>query len=182
MNKKLYTACGAAAIALVACSDDNGRLVGTSVEPNTIGELSSSSVDTPSSSSFDAREGDLWNPSAGGFSLNVARYAAKLPANAKADGHWTLETDAEKGGTSSVVWPTDLVGVQDERTVVESCDGICGTVSLAKYSLTKLLFWLSCSLNRFENCFPNCLVNCLKSRNWHCWFHKCRQRRRLSSL
>ena len=48
MNKKLYTACGAAAIALVACSDDNGRLVGTSVEPNTIGELSSSSVDTPS--------------------------------------------------------------------------------------------------------------------------------------
>ena len=70
MNKKLYTACGAAAIALVACSDDNGRLVGTSVEPNTIGELSSSSVDTPSSSSFDAREGDLWNPSAGGFSLN----------------------------------------------------------------------------------------------------------------
>jgi hypothetical protein len=136
MNKKLYTACGAAAIALVACSDDNGRLVGTSVEPNTIGELSSSSVDTPSSSSFDAREGDLWNPSAGGFSLNVARYAAKLPANAKADGHWTLESDAEKGGTSSVVWPTDLVGVQDERTVVESCDGICGTVSLAKYSLT----------------------------------------------
>ena len=62
MNKKLYTACGAAAIALVACSDDNGRLVGTSVEPNTIGELSSSSVDTPSSSSFDVGAGDLWNP------------------------------------------------------------------------------------------------------------------------
>ena len=144
MNKKFYAACGAAAFALVACSDDNGRLVGTSVEPNTMGELSSSSVldgssssvDGCSSSSFDAEDGDLWNPSAGGFSVNVARYAALLPANAKADGRWVQKTDAEKGGTSSVVWPTDLVGVQDERTVVESCDGICGTVSLAKYSLT----------------------------------------------
>lgn len=143
MNKKLYMACGAVALAVTACSDDNG-IVGTSTEPNTVAfgssssvaENSSSSGAVTSSSSFDAREGDLWNPSAGDFSVNIARYAAMLPSGAEADGHWVLKTDAEKGGTSSVVWPTDLVGVQDERTVVESCDGICGTVSLAKYSLT----------------------------------------------
>ena len=50
MNKKLYMACGAVALAVTACSDDNG-IVGTSTEPNTVAFGSSSSVLENSSSS-----------------------------------------------------------------------------------------------------------------------------------
>lgn len=153
MRNKLYMACGAAALALVACSDDNS-VVGTSTDPNTLAlgssssvlavssssvlgvssssvvDVSSSSVDGSSSGSFETRDGDLWNPSAGDFSVNVARYAALLPEGAKADGHWTLMLNAENGDSSSVVWPADLVNPQDERTIVEACDGVCGTFVL----------------------------------------------------
>jgi len=143
---------GALSLAALGCSDID--VSGSSEEPNvlmahnsssssvlgasssSVVDVSSSSVDGSSSGSFETRDGDLWNPSAGDFSVNIARYAAMLPAGAEADGRWVLKTDAEKGGTSSVVWAADLVETQDERTVVESCDGICGTVSLAKYSLT----------------------------------------------
>lgn len=144
MNKKLYTACGAMALVFAACSDDNGVFVGTSTEPNTLAHGSSSSENgtlsssgtIASSSSFDVGAGDLWNPSAGGFSINSARYAAVLPANAKADGHWFTETDGQNGGESSIVWPRDLVSIQDEQIIVDSCNGICGTAVLEKGRLT----------------------------------------------
>lgn len=153
MRNKLYMACGAAALALVACSDDNS-VVGTSTDPNTLAlgssssvlavssssvlgvssssvvDVSSSSVDGSSSGSFETRDGDLWNPSAGDFSVNVARYASLLPEGAKADGHWTLMSNAENGDSSSIVWPADLVNPQNERIVVETCDGVCGTFVL----------------------------------------------------
>ena len=36
MNKKLYTACGAMALGLAACSSENGSISGTSTDPNTV--------------------------------------------------------------------------------------------------------------------------------------------------
>lgn len=144
MNKKLYTACGAMALVFAACSDDNGVFVGTSTEPNTLalgssssenGTLSSSGT-IASSSSFVTDNGDLWDPSIRGFSVNVARYAALVPANASPDGHWFVETDNQKGGESSIIWPRDLVSIQDEQIVVDSCKGICGTAVLEKGRLT----------------------------------------------
>ena len=142
MNKKLYMACaGAISLAVLGCSDDG--ISGSSEDPNVLtalgsssseSETSSSSGTVASSSSFVTNEGSLWDPSMHGFSINVAQYAAYLPANAEADGRWVVETDSMSGGASSVVWPADLVDAQSERTVIESCDGICGTVSLARYS------------------------------------------------
>ena len=149
MRNKLYMACGAAALALVACSDDNS-VVGTSTDPNTLALGSSSSVLAVSSSSVlgvssssvvqsssgevEQNRGDLWNPSAGDFSINVARYAASLPEGAKADGHWVVETGIKNGDSSSVVWPIDFVNPQDERTIIEACSGICGTFVLKRYT------------------------------------------------
>ena len=141
MNKKLYMACaGAISLAVLGCSDDS--ISGSSEDPNVLTALglssseseSSSSSGAVSSSSFVTNEGNLWSPDAGGFTVNSALYAAYLPANAEADGRWVVETDSMSGGASSVVWPADLVDAQSERTVIESCDGICGTVSLARYS------------------------------------------------
>ena len=142
MNKKLYMACaGAISLAVLGCSDDG--ISGSSEDPNVLtalgsssseSETSSSSGTVASSSSFVTNEGSLWDPSMHGFSINVARYAAYLPANVEADGRWVVETDAENGGASSVVWPVDLIDAQSERTVVEACNGICGTVSLAENS------------------------------------------------
>ena len=52
MKKNIYLTCGAIALAFAACADDNG-IVGTSVEPNTVAEVSSSSViENTSSSNF----------------------------------------------------------------------------------------------------------------------------------
>ena len=146
MNKKFYMA-GAAmfSLAMLACSDDGKGVTGTTEDPNTVAEnssssvldVSSSSVGNLSSGSFDASSGDLWNPSAGDFSINVARYAASLPAGAKADGHWALMSKNENEDSSSIVWPADLVNPQDERTSVETCDGVCGKFVLKDYSLTE---------------------------------------------
>ena len=132
MKRNVYLACGAVALALVACSEENG-LAGTSTEPNTMALTSSSSVARSSSGSFDSGIGDLWNPSAGTFSINANRYAPMLSVNAKPDGHWKLETDSGNGGSSFVIWPTDLIGPEDEQTIIDSCNGICGTVVLGDY-------------------------------------------------
>lgn len=132
MKRNVYLACGAMALALVACSEENG-LAGTSTEPNTMALTSSSSVARSSSGSFDSGIGDLWNPSAGTFSINANRYAPMLSVNAKPDGHWKLETDSGNGGSSFVIWPTDLIGPEDEQTIIDSCNGICGTVVLGDY-------------------------------------------------
>lgn len=136
MNMKYCIAC-AGAFSLVALGCSGGDVSGSSEDPNVLTACgSSSSVENSSSGSFNADDGSLWNPSAGDFSVNVARYAAVLPAGAKPDGRWFVETDNLDGGNSSVVWPADLVGVQNERTIVESCNGICGTVVLERYRLT----------------------------------------------
>lgn len=136
MNYKLYMACaGVLSLVVLGCSDSD--ISGSSEDPNVLTAYgSSSSVTNSSSGTFNAEGGSLWNPSAGDFSVNVARYAAVLPAGAKPDGRWFVETDNLDGGNSSVVWPADLVGVQNERTIVESCNGICGTVVLERYRLT----------------------------------------------
>lgn len=138
MKNNAYLACGAMALALAACADDNG-IVGTSTEPNTIGELSSSSSDALSSSAIESSSSssvterdDLWNSGAGGFALNVSRYASLLPANAKPDGRWFLETDSLAGGKSFIDWPVDYLDVKDEQTIIKACDGICGTAVLDK--------------------------------------------------
>lgn len=144
MKKRLYTTCGAMALAFAACAEDNGVFVGTSTEPNTMAlgssssesETSSSSGTVASSSSFVTNNGSLWNPDARDFTVNTALYAAYLPANVKADGRWVVETDSLNGGGSSIVWPRDLVSIQDEQIIVDSCNGICGTAVLERGRLT----------------------------------------------
>ena len=122
MNNKLYTMCGTVALAFVACSENSG-VGGTSVEPNTVY----------------AEDNWLWNPLAGDLSVNTARYAALLPENVDADGHWFWdagETDNEDGGLSSIIWPVELGrDVDPLSTVIESCYGICGVADLSKGSL-----------------------------------------------
>ena len=110
MNQKLYAACGAMALAFVACS-------GTSVEPNTM------SVDGS----------PLWNPLAGDLSVNTARYATSWPNHAVEDGRWfwEMQNDSLDGGGSYIEWPVDFPeGVDSLTAVVNACGGICGTAVL----------------------------------------------------
>ena len=52
MKNDMYCVCGAIALALAACADDNG-VAGTSTEPNTVAEVSSSSaIENSSGSNF----------------------------------------------------------------------------------------------------------------------------------
>ena len=128
MNKKLYMACGAVALAVTACSDDNG-IVGTSTEPNTVAFGSSSSVLENSSGSEPSEHGNLWDPVVGDYAVRTALYASSWPKNAIADGHWFLEmqTDAVDGGTSYISWPVELgEGTDSLAPVIEACHGICG--------------------------------------------------------
>lgn len=140
MNKKLYTACGAIALSLAACSGDNGNISGTSTEPNPMALGSSSSVEESSSGSFGLNEYDLWNPLLGEYHINTARYAARLPENVQADGHWFWEArgaDENEGGQSSIIWPVALGGDADSlSTVIDSCQGICGIADLKKGAMT----------------------------------------------
>lgn len=124
MNNKLYTACGAMALVLVACSENNGGVSGTSTEPNPAYAESRS----------------LWDPQTGDYHVNTALYAARLSANAQADGHWFWEArgaDENEGGQSSIIWPVELGGDADSlSTVIDSCHGICGIADLKKGSMT----------------------------------------------
>ena len=96
MNKNLYLVCvGAFSLSMLGCSDDG--ISGSSEDPNVLTALgssssvlgvssssvpgtsssaipgvSSSSVAQSSSGGADFNSGDLWNPSAGDFSVNVA--------------------------------------------------------------------------------------------------------------
>lgn len=138
MNKKLYMACGAVALAVTACSDDNG-IVGTSTEPNTVAFGSSSSVLENSSGSEPSEHGNLWDPVVGDYAVRTALYASSWPKNAIADGHWFLEmqTDAVDGGTSYISWPVELgEGTDSLAPVIEACHGICGTAVLDKGEMT----------------------------------------------
>ena len=140
MNKKLYTACGAMALSLAACSSENGSISGTSTDPNTMAFGSSSSVVESSSGGFGLNEYDLWNPLAGDFRVNTAVYASLLPADVQADGHWFWEArgaDENEGGQSSIIWPVELGSDADSlSTVIQSCQGICGIADLKKGSMT----------------------------------------------
>ena len=138
MNKKLYMACGAVALAVTACSDDNG-IVGTSTEPNTVAFGSSSSVLENSSGSEPSEHGNLWDPVVGDYAVRTALYASSWPKNAIADGNWFLEmqTDAVDGGTSYISWPVELgEGTDSLAPVIEACHGICGTAVLDKGEMT----------------------------------------------
>ena len=122
MNEKLYTLCGAMALALAACSEDGGNIGGTSTEPNTVYAEGSS----------------LWNPQSGDYDVNTARYASTWPKGAVQDGRWFWETtsDDADGGLSRIVWPVDLDdGPNPLAPVIESCGGICGTAVLDKGDL-----------------------------------------------
>ena len=139
MNKKLYMACGVVALAVTACSDDNG-IVGTSTEPNTMAFGSSSSVAENSSGSEVSIRGNLWDPVVGDYAVRTSLYASSSwPKNAIADGRWFLEmqTDAEDGGSSYISWPVELGdGTDSLAPVMQTCRGICGTAVLDKGGLT----------------------------------------------
>ena len=139
MNKKLYMACGVVALAVTACSDDNG-VVGTSTEPNTMAFGSSSSVAENSSGSEVSVRGNLWDPVVGDYAVRTSLYASSSwPKNAIADGRWFLEmqTDAEDGGSSYISWPVELGdGTDSLAPVMQTCRGICGTAVLDKGGLT----------------------------------------------
>ena len=139
MNKKLYMACGVVALAVTACSDDNG-VVGTSTEPNTMAFGSSSSVAENSSGSEVSIRGNLWDPVVGDYAVRTSLYASSSwPKNAIADGRWFLEmqTDAEDGGSSYISWPVELGdGTDSLAPVMQTCRGICGTAVLDKGGLT----------------------------------------------
>ena len=139
MNKKLYMACGVVALAVTACSDDNG-VVGTSTEPNTMAFGSSSSVVENSSGSEVSVRGNLWDPVVGDYAVRTSLYASSSwPKNAIADGRWFLEmqTDAEDGGSSYISWPVELGdGTDSLAPVMQTCRGICGTAVLDKGGLT----------------------------------------------
>ena len=72
----------------------------------------------------------------GEYHINTARYAARLPENAQADGHWFWEArgaDENEGGQSSIIWPVELGSDADSlSTVIDLCQGICGVASLKK--------------------------------------------------
>lgn len=118
MCMKLYTVCGAIALVLIACSEDNGSVGGTSVEPNTV---------------YAGRA--LWNPQAGDYHVNTARYAKSWPDRAVEDGRWfwEMQNDSLDGGGSYIEWPVDFSEDGDSLTaVVDACGGICGTAVLEK--------------------------------------------------
>ena len=128
------------ALSLAACSSENGSISGTSTDPNTVAFGSSSSVVESSSGGFGLNEYDLWNPLAGDYHINTARYAALLSADVQADGHWFWEArgaDENEGGLSSIIWPVELGSDADSlSTVIQSCQGICGIADLKKGSMT----------------------------------------------
>ena len=143
MENKLYTACGAVALAFwaAACSDDS--VSGTSVEPNTVA-LSSSSYS--SSSEFFPNDGlprlcrvfemesapagcdwfaEMWNPESGN------RVHTGFDNGTNTSGIWFLELDSTKLLIPSVEWPAEVSDVYDSLSfsnVIDACNGaVCGT-------------------------------------------------------
>ena len=119
MRTNIYMACCAMILAFVACSEDGENIGGTSTEPNTIFAKGSS----------------LWNPSEGDLSVNTARYAVAWPENAIADGQWAWKSQSEEDddSISYIRWPIESDNNEDLfRSVIDSCQGICGTAVLKK--------------------------------------------------
>lgn len=122
MGSKFYIACGAIALAATGCLDDQ-NVTGTSTEPNTV----------------QADGSVLWDPSRGDYRVDFTASVAALPKGAVADGHWywDAKSDAKKGGTSYISWPAQLTdGADSLSSVIDSCQGLCGTAVLKKGSMT----------------------------------------------
>jgi hypothetical protein len=122
MRTKFYITCGAIALAATGCLD-NQNVTGTSTEPNTV----------------QADGSVLWDPSRGDYRVDFTASVAALPKGAVADGHWYWEakSDAKKGGTSYISWPAQLTeGADSLSSVIDSCQGLCGTAVLKKGSMT----------------------------------------------
>ena len=122
MRTKFYITCGALALAVTGCLDDK-NISGTSTEPNTV----------------QANGSVLWDPSRGDYRVDFTASVAALPKGAVADGHWYWEakSDAKKGGTSYISWPAQLTdGADSLSSVIDSCQGLCGTAVLKKGSMS----------------------------------------------
>lgn len=122
MGSKFYIACGAIALAATGCLDDQ-NVAGTSTEPNTV----------------QADGSVLWDPSRGDYRVDFTASVAALPKGAVADGHWYWEanSNAKKGGSSYISWPAQLTdGADSLSSVIDSCQGLCGTAVLKKGSMT----------------------------------------------
>lgn len=122
MRTKFYITCGAIALAATGCLDDQ-NVTGTSTEPNTV----------------QADGSVLWDPSRGDYRVDFTASVAALPKGAVADGHWywDAKSDAKKGGTSYISWPAQLTdGADSLSSVIDSCQGLCGTAVLKKGSMT----------------------------------------------
>ena len=115
MKHNIYLTCGAMALALAACSEDNGA--GTSTDPNTVY----------------AEDNVLWKAESGAYRINTAALAVVLPKGTVADGRWFWETqtDEEDGGRSEIVWPVEPGNGEDPLApIIDNCGGICGTAVL----------------------------------------------------
>lgn len=122
MRTKFYITCGAIALAATGCLDDQ-NVAGTSTEPNTM----------------QANGSVLWDPVKGDYRVNFTASVAALPKGAVADGHWYWEanSNAKKGGVAYISWPAQLTdGADSLSSVIDSCQGLCGTAVLKKGSMT----------------------------------------------
>ena len=122
MRTKFYITCGAIALAATGCLDDQ-NVTGTSTEPNTV----------------QADGSVLWDPSRGDYRIDFTTSVASLPKGAVADGHWYWEanSNAKKGGVAYISWPAKLTdGADSLSSVIDSCQGLCGTAVLKKGSMS----------------------------------------------
>jgi len=102
-----------------------------------IASSSSSTGVTPVSSS--SLQGVLRVPAGGLFSWNGAedgeRVITGLDAGTNNSGYWYSYADNADGGESVITWPVEVID-GDLKPVVEECQGLCGSFSLNKGSVT----------------------------------------------
>jgi hypothetical protein len=158
MKRNFYLVFAAVAAAFVGCADESA-VSGTSVEPNTLAELSSSSeLDIPnssetvvqsSSSSYmvlckanngpcgGAGGGDLWDPWDFEESVKTGLYAdSTWPKGVVADGSWFWELDSAEGGKSTIEWSVDLGDDGSFLPMLDMYQGISGTITLDEGELS----------------------------------------------
>lgn len=102
---------------------------------------SSSQIESPSSwLLLEGGDGSLWTPLKDKGRVQTLLYTfykedeveAKSYRPMEEDGRWFMETDATRGGESSITWPVSLGEDSSLIDVVESCKGLCGRASLKK--------------------------------------------------
>ena len=93
----------------------------------------SGSVTSAASGTTFYNAGDLWNGAKHEFRVNTG-----LDAGGDKSGWWWWFADKSNGFASSFTWPADLTDVYGGfEDIIESCGGICGTVSLSIGTNTK---------------------------------------------